>query len=154
MNDRRPCILIVDDDENVVFALTSWLEGHGCQVFSTCSSQTAFDFLKVSEPAVALLDIVLPGMNGLALGAEIRSRWPDCQFLLITGHSSVETAADAIRLGAYDYLCKPFESLDAIWEAVQRALDRRQDALEARALLERGLHIEAEVDSLITKSRR
>lgn len=120
-----PCVLVVDDDENIAFALTQLLEGNGCRVLTAWSSQKALELLADTEPAVALLDIVLPGTDGLRLAAQIKSRWPACEIVMMTGQSSVETVVEAIHTGAFDYLAKPFGSIDDVWTAVERALAKR-----------------------------
>jgi two-component system NtrC family response regulator len=134
MEKEAPCVLVVDDDENIAFALSRALEARGCRVLTAWSSETALVALEDVEPSVALLDIVLPGMDGLQLASEIKSRWPDCEIVMITGRSSVETVVEAIRAGAFDYLAKPFGSLDDVWMAVERALAKRA-ALKLRRSL-------------------
>jgi DNA-binding NtrC family response regulator len=120
--ERAPvCVLVVDDEDAIVHAL----------------ADSALEIVKDDEPAVALLDIVLPGMSGLKLAGRIKSRWPRCEVLMITGQSSVDSVVEAIQQGAADYLAKPFDSLEGVWSKVERALEKRALAERKRDLLER-----------------
>ncbi len=125
METEPPCVLIVDDEENLLYARGRLIESKGCRVLRAWSAEAALEMVTSDEPAVALLDIVLPGMNGLKLAQEIKTRWPDCEVVMITGQSSVDTAIEAIRQGAFDYLSKPFRSFEDVWMAVGRALEKR-----------------------------
>lgn len=130
-----PEILVVDDESSVRHVLRTVLERKGCNVQTAGSAEEAISLLKNGfVPHVALLDIVLPGMNGLELLSEIVQRYPDTQAVLITSHGSVDTAIGAIRRGAYDYLQKPFPNLEHIWNTVQRALEKRRLTLQLRCL--------------------
>jgi len=145
MDSDKPCILVVDDEENIVYAIARFLERKGCRVLGAADAQAALEAVREVEPAVALLDIVLPGMNGLRLAGEIKLRWPDCEMVMITGQSSLESAVEAIHRGAFDYLAKPFDSLEVLWTATLRALDKRAAAKGKQAILDRMECIEAEI---------
>ena len=121
----KPRILVVDDEESIQYVLQNFLEIKNCEVQTAASAEEAIELLSDHPPAVALLDIVLPGKNGIELLAEVKQRVEDCQVIMITSHGSVESAVGAIRLGAYDYLTKPFENLEQVWIAVERALEKR-----------------------------
>jgi len=129
MEVESPCILLVDDDENIVYALTCLLESKGCRVVSALTPASALNAVQNVEPAAAVIDIILPGMNGLKLAAQVKTRWPNCEVVIITGQSSVETIVESIHQGAFDYLSKPFGSIEEVWSAVAQALDRRQESL-------------------------
>lgn len=145
MNGETPCVLVVDDEENIVYAISRFLERKGCRVLAAGDADSALEAVREVEPAVALLDIVLPGMNGLRLAAEIKLRWPDCEMVMITGQSSVDSAVEAIHQGALDYLSKPFESLEILWTATLRALDKRAESKGKKAILDRLERLEAEL---------
>ena len=100
------------------------------------STEQALKVLESYEPEVALVDIVLPGKNGLDLLSEIKQRHPDTEVVLITSQGSVETAVGAIRRGAYDYMQKPFRSLQDVWITVNRAIEKRRLTLQVRTLME------------------
>src|SRR2546422_243573 len=128
-------ILVVDDEETIRHILANVLQENGCQTREAASAEEALDLLPGFAPAVALLDIVLPGKNGLDLMGDIKRMLPDTEVVMMTSHASPESALRAIKEGAYDYLRKPFEDLDEIWITVQRALERRALTLKNRALL-------------------
>jgi diguanylate cyclase (GGDEF)-like protein len=93
--------------------------------------------LESREFALALLDLVLPDLSGLDLLSQIKTRTPDTEVILFTGHAGLESAIQALRLGAYDYLKKADLRLADIQAVVARALERRRLARENRELLER-----------------
>ncbi len=128
-------VLVVDDEETIRHILLNVLEENACETREAGSAEEALAHLPGFVPAVALLDIVLPGMNGLDLLAEIKRMSPDTEVIMITSHASAESALRALKEGAYAYLRKPFEDLDEIWIAVQRALERRALTQRNRALL-------------------
>ncbi|HKN47114.1 MAG TPA: response regulator, partial [Candidatus Polarisedimenticolia bacterium] len=128
-------ILVVDDEETIRHILTNVLQENGCETREAASAEEALILLPGFAPAVALLDIVLPGKNGLDLMGDVRRMLPDTEVVMMTSHASPESALRAIKEGAYDYLRKPFEDLDEIWITVQRALERRALTLKNRVLL-------------------
>src|SRR3989442_306221 len=122
---ERRRILVVDDEETIRHVLVNVLQENDCQTREAGSAEEALALLPDFDPVVALVDIVLPGKNGLDLLADIKKMSPDTEVVMITSHASAETALRAIREGAYTYLRKPFEDLDEIWITVQRALEKR-----------------------------
>jgi len=135
--NRRPRVLVVDDESSVRHVLNNFLEMMDCLVHCLASSEEALQYLADSPaPDVALVDIVLPGKSGLELVTELGLRCPDTEVVLITSYGSVDTAVDAMRRGAYDYLQKPFRSLDYVWQTVQRAVEKRRLTVEMRNLLD------------------
>lgn len=146
---QAPIVLVVDDDDDIRDVLVRLLESEGCRVLSARFAEDAIALSIDEEPAAALLDIVLPGMDGLALAGEIRTRWPDCRCIMITGQSSVDTAIEAIHQGAVDYLSKPFFPLDNVWAAVQRALATREVEKNKRTLIARRQEIKHELRAAV-----
>jgi len=140
-SNARPRVLVVDDEASVRHVLNNFLEMMDCLVHCSASTEEALKYLEDSPaPDAALVDIVLPGKSGLELVTEIGLRCPDTEVVLITSYGSVETAVDAMRRGAYDYLQKPFRSLDHVWETVQRAVEKKRLTVEMRNLLEEQSH--------------
>ena len=135
-DNQSPRVLVVDDEESIRHVLGTYLERQACEVTTAGSSEQALKLLESWEPEVALVDIVLPGKNGLDLLSEIKQRHPDTEVVLITSQGSVETAVGAIRRGAYDYLQKPFRSLQDVWITVSRAIEKRRLSLQVRLLME------------------
>ncbi len=134
---ERPQIMVVEDEEAIAYAIGSLLEEHGCEVTKARSAEDGLAHLNEHPVDVALLDIVLPGMNGIQCLERIKAASPDTHVIMMTSHASVETAIAAIRNGAYDYLNKPFDSIEDVWVRVRRALEKRTLVIENRELLGR-----------------
>jgi DNA-binding NtrC family response regulator len=125
--------LIVDDDEQLRQALMRWFQRHGMSVSEAASGE---DALARSERwDVAVLDLNLPGMSGVELLATLKERQPELEALLLTAHGSVETAIQAMKRGAYDYLTKPF-NLPELEIHVRKAFEKVQLARRQRQRLE------------------
>ncbi len=103
----RPEILIVDDEEDIRFALNKMLDAEGFSVTTAESYETAVKALTDVRFEVALVDILLGKKTGIDLLSYMRKRDMGCEVILITGAPSIDTAAEAVRLGAYDYIRKP-----------------------------------------------
>jgi DNA-binding NtrC family response regulator len=130
-----PRILVVDDEGTIRYMLRTFLEMKGCQVTEAESGEEALQLLPEACPDVALVDIVLPGKSGVELLGDVKQQSPNTEVVLITSHGSVETAIEAIRRGAYDYLQKPFPQLQDVWLTVKRALEKRSLSLQVRGLV-------------------
>ena len=103
-------ILFVDDEENYCKAfLRAMRPEKQYDIHTALNGQAALDFLKQTPADIVITDMKMPQMDGLALLKEIRDRYPDIFVIVVTGHASVENAVDAMKLGAYDYLTKPFD---------------------------------------------
>jgi two-component system nitrogen regulation response regulator NtrX len=124
----KPTILIVDDEPGVRAALSGVLRDEGYGVESVASGEECLDRLTRGSVDLILLDVWLPGMDGLATLARVRERQIDAQVVLISGHGNIESAVRAIKLGAFDFVEKPL-SLDKTVLVVRNAL--RQRRLEA-----------------------
>ena len=136
MSDTQ--VLVVDDEHSVRHVLSTYLTKRGYQVQTADSAESALEQLdQTPTPDVALVDIVLPGKNGLQLMSEIHQRHPETQVILITSQASVETAIGAIRRGAYDYLQKPFNSLEHMASVVQGAIETKRLSTEFHSLVDR-----------------
>ena len=144
-------ILVVDDEDSVRYVLETFLKRKGCEVVTAGTAEQALEKLDESPPAVALLDIVLPGMNGIQLLGEIKARSNDSQVVMMTSHGSMETAVGAIHHGAFDYLQKPFENLEEIWTTVQRALEKRSVEMSSRELVAERSHRSREISETVDR---
>jgi DNA-binding NtrC family response regulator len=132
-----PSLLLVDDDAAYRRALGGELQRMGYPVTTAASGAEAIAALGSAQPEIILLDLQLPDMSGLDVLKTIRERQPGSDVVMLTGHGTIDTAIEAIRLGAFDYLSKPCP-LDELQVRIQRAQERQ--ALTRRAsLLERGL---------------
>jgi two-component system nitrogen regulation response regulator GlnG len=117
-------ILIVDDEEAVCWSLQRALSREGFSVAATASAEQAFVLMEKQRPDVLILDVRLPGMDGLTALARLRSVAPDLPVLVVTAFGDLPTAVRAVEGGAFDYLAKPFDLQQAL-DCVQRALLRR-----------------------------
>jgi two-component system nitrogen regulation response regulator GlnG len=117
-------ILIVDDEEAVCWALERALKGEGYRVDVAASAEQAFSLAWARPPDVVVLDVRLPGMDGLSALGRLRQRYPELPVIVVTAHGDLPTAVRAVEGGAFDYLAKPFD-LEQALDAVRRALERR-----------------------------
>jgi DNA-binding NtrC family response regulator len=118
-------ILIVDDDPLIRRQLEGLYMNHGYPVESAADAQEALEHMSGSEFTLALVDLKMPGSDGMTLIREIRERWPVVDVIMITGYGSIKGAVEAMRHGACDYITKPFEP-DDILLATQKVLERRR----------------------------
>jgi DNA-binding NtrC family response regulator len=143
-------VLLVDDDAAFRGVMAGELERLHFLVTTAASGEEALVRLGEDNPDVVLLDLKLPDMDGLEVLKMAKERSPNSEIIMLTGHGSIDTAIEAIRLGAFDYVCKPCP-LDEVELRIQRALERR--ALRSRAaLLERGLAPPDPGDSFVGSS--
>ena len=134
---KTTSLLLVDDDDAFRTALGGELERQGFAVALAASGEDALARLAEREPDVVLLDLQLPGLSGLDTLKRIKESHSTVDVIVLTGHGSIDTAIESIRMGAFDYVSKPCP-LDELEVRIQRAIE--QQALRRRAtLLERGL---------------
>ncbi len=144
-------ILLADDDHQLRETLQEFLVGQGYAVTPASDGREAEAALQEQEFALALLDLMLPDCSGLDLLSQIKSRTPDTEVILFTGHAGLESAIQALRLGAYDYLVKRDLRLSDLQTLVARALERRHLARENRELVDT---ITKAQEELITRRAR
>jgi len=121
-NDTR--ILIVDDETIVRESLGSWFREEGYSVDVAASAREALEKLTIKGWDIFLLDIRMPGMDGLELQRKIKESHPDSTIIIMTAYASVETAVEAMKQGAYDYIVKPFDP-DDLEHLVRNAIERK-----------------------------
>lgn len=129
----KPAILVVDDEPGVRSALSGVLRDEGYQVDAVESGEACLDRLTRAAYDVVLLDVWLPGADGLSTLARIRERQLDVPVVMISGHGNIESAVRAIKLGAFDFIEKPL-SLEKTMLVVRNALRQRRLEVENRAL--------------------
>lgn len=117
-------VYVVDDEISITEVLKEALKDAGYQVETFPSADDAFVRVKENPPHVVISDIRMPGMTGIELLEAIRKISQDIQFIIMTSHASLETALDAMRLGAYDYIHKPFEQLDDVIKTIDRTVEK------------------------------
>jgi len=137
-------ILVVDDEETTRRSLADILRLEGAHVKTAAGGEAAVEFLQQETFDLVLLDLKMPGMDGLDVLRIATSLAPDTQVVLLTAHGSLESAIAALRLGAHDYLLKP-ASPTQILRSVNSGLARRTEQLRKRNLIEQ---LEASVQQL------
>jgi DNA-binding NtrC family response regulator len=126
-------ILLVDDDENLRNAAEKVLKSEGYRVVALPNGRAALNCLAEAPAQLVIADLVLPDIDGLMLIKQIRELHPDVEVVMITGHGSVETAVEAMKLGAYDFIEKPLDST-ALLKAVAKALEKQRLTTENQQL--------------------
>ena len=128
--DRR--LLIVDDDENVRKIVAALLDDEGYETNTAAGAEDALTALKQQSYALVISDIKMPDKDGLWLLAQLRKTYPETAMIMMTGYGQVDTAVQALKYGASDYLTKPVR-VNQLSASVIRALDRRRLELENKA---------------------
>ncbi len=121
----KPTILVVDDETQISDLLRDFLTREGYQVLTAANGVEAISLGKENRLDLALLDLKMPGMDGIELFQKLREVKKDIGVIILTGYGTLKTAKQAMRLGAYDYLTKPFE-LGLVKSVIQKALQRNQ----------------------------
>jgi two-component system nitrogen regulation response regulator NtrX len=128
-----PTILIVDDEESILQSLSGLLLDEGFEVITANNGYEALKMIDAESPDLVLLDIWMPGIDGIETLQEIKKDNPFIQVIIITGHGTIETAVKATKLGAFDLIEKPL-SIDKIIVAINNALNFRRLEEENRYL--------------------
>jgi DNA-binding NtrC family response regulator len=135
-------VLIVDDEKDFVEMFSLRLEAQGERVSTAYSGTDALKLLEHTAIDVVVLDIRMPGMDGIDTLKEIKKLYPNVEVILLTGHGSTETAVEGMKLGAFDYLMKPadFEDIRTKLENARKRKDEQDERIrqaELRLLLRR-----------------
>ena len=128
-------VLIVEDDDTVADVLREVLSDEPIELAFASSAEQALEQIGDACPDLILADITLPGKSGLEVMRQARAIDPEVAVVLMTGHASVQTAIDALRQGASDYVTKPFDDISEIPKLVRRHVGNRRLKVENRALL-------------------
>ncbi|HPJ68738.1 MAG TPA: sigma-54 dependent transcriptional regulator [Desulfobacteraceae bacterium] len=115
-------ILIVDDEESILQSLEGIFSDEGFEVINATSGSQALEKIEEVMPDLVLLDIWMPGMDGIEVLVKIKDDYPNLQVVMMSGHGNIETAVKATKLGAYDFIEKPL-SLEKLLLSVNNALD-------------------------------
>ncbi len=126
-------ILVVDDEAVILKTLSDVLQDEGFEVFTAASGEEALRLFADVSPDVTLLDVWLSGMDGIEVLKKIREQVPDGPVIMMSGHGTIETAVQATKHGAYDFIEKPL-SVDKLAIAIQNALEKRRLEAENRTL--------------------
>lgn len=133
MSAVRNAILIVDDERVVRESLEQWFSDEDYDVTVAASGKEALAALARQRYDLALLDIKMPGMDGMELQHRLREADPDLPVIIMTGYASVETAVQALKQGAYDYITKPVDP-DVLSHAVRKAIEHTRARRELAQL--------------------
>ena len=134
-------ILVVDDERGILLALKGILEDEGYRPVLVEDGESALRRLREQPVDLVLLDIWLPGRDGVAILQEIAQGWPGVPVVMMSGHGTIETAVRTTKLGAYDFIEKPL-SMEKTLLVLRHALEERRLASENRELLDRKNGIE------------
>lgn len=115
-------ILVIDDESIVRMSCSRTLTPEGYLVTLASSGNEGLELLEKEAYSLILLDLKMPDMDGIEVLRAIKEKWPDMKVIMITGYSTVETAVQALRLGAFNHIEKPFTP-DTLLAAVKEALE-------------------------------
>lgn len=137
-------VMLVDDEKEFVDVLAERLEARDFELVRAYSGDEALTKLADHEIDVAVVDVLMPGKNGVTTLREIKQMKPLTEVIMLTGHATVETAVEGMKQGAFDYLMKPAETRDLV-EKIARAYKRKaeheeriRDAEIEKIMLRRG----------------
>lgn len=142
----NPSILVVDDQQSVRFALRSAFKSEDYNVRDACDGEEALEKIRSSRPDVVILDLKLPRMNGIDVLREAKTLDSSIRFIIITAFPGVDTAVDAMKMGASDYITKPFDLNDIVEKVNTVTKNQRLDlsAMAQRAQDEKRAGVPAE----------
>ena len=140
MTKPRPIdLLFVDDDDEYRETAARWLTRHGVAVCEAAAPSAALELAERRDFDVAVFDLLMPEMSGLELLERFRSQHADCEVIMLTGNGTIDVAVSAMKLGAFDFLTKPF-SLANLEELIKKAYERKslkKENAQLKSLLKR-----------------
>ncbi|MBL7212446.1 MAG: response regulator [Desulfobacteraceae bacterium] len=123
----RPFIMIVDDEAPFVETMTKRLQKRNLTVITAFSGKEALQKLAENQNLdVVILDVKMPGLDGIETLREMKKTQPLAEVIMLTGHATVETAIEGMKLGAYDYLMKPCD-IDQLMSKVEEATEKKRE---------------------------
>ncbi len=133
-------ILVVDDEPELCQALSRLLTRHGYQALTAGNGEEALEVLRKEQVPLVLSDLMMPRMNGVELLKAAKIVSPATEMVIVTGHGTIETAVEAMKMGAYDFIEKPFTASTTL-KVVRKALEKQQllaENVELRRMLNEG----------------
>jgi len=130
-------VVVVDDEPTLRRTIARALAARGFEVSQCEDGEAALTHVRNADPDVLLIDLMMPGTSGLDVLREVKAIRPDVECVIMTAYSRIEDAVAAVRAGAYDFLTKPFQSMDAVAITVSKAAERRRLIARTRNLEER-----------------
>jgi len=134
-NQMTARVLLVDDEEDFIENLSDRLSLRGLSVTSATRGAEALKLTDTEQFDLIILDLAMPGMDGLETLRRIRTKHPDTEVIMLTGHGSVKSGVEAIKLGAEDFLEKPVQ-MDELLQKIHQARNRRVLILERKSMAE------------------
>jgi DNA-binding NtrC family response regulator len=119
-------VLLVDDEEEFVETLAQRLEVRDFEVTTALSGAEALERLELAEVDIVVLDLQMPGIDGIQVLRQIKEQKPLIEVIMLTGHATVQTAIDGMKMGAFDFLIKPTETEELV-EKINRAFSRKAE---------------------------
>ncbi|MCU0580653.1 MAG: sigma-54 dependent transcriptional regulator [Desulfobacterota bacterium] len=147
---EQPKILIVDDEQIVRESLANWLQEDGYRIAVAADGSEALQKIKEFPFHIVLLDLKMPGLDGIQVLQAIKKDFPDTEVILMTAYGSVHTAVEAIKAGAYDYIVKPFDP-EEVGLLIKKILEHK-DLIMENLVLRQKLEEKYEFEDLIGKS--
>jgi len=120
-----PKVLVVDDEEKVRKYMSRLLKNRGFNVDTAADGALALSLISEKDFDVVLLDVLMPGIDGITVLKEIKKTKPLIEVIMLTGNASVDTGIEGMRLGAFDYLLKPVD-LDNLYLCMKEALEQKK----------------------------
>ena len=141
MNGQKPLLMVIDDEQGILDVVGRFAQRAGYDAITCASGRDAIAQLQVRRADLVMVDLRMPDVGGLDVLRALREIDPRCQAVLMTGYASVDTAVEAIKLGAMDYLSKPldFTRLDQLLGSVRDDLERRRNLLAVESDIARRL---------------
>jgi YesN/AraC family two-component response regulator len=149
--DSTSEILVVDDEDVMQVVFKNLFEEGKCHLEFASSGEQALEMLKEREYNLVIVDKNLPGMSGIELIPEARKIRPYSEFIIVTGYASYQSVVEALRLGAFDYLEKPFQDIELVKEKVIQALDKQRLSYENVILSEQLREVHQELQKTINE---
>src|SRR5208337_673182 len=150
MSKERTRILVVDDEEIVRESLAGWLRKDGYTVASAVDGPHALERLRAEPWSVLLVDLKMPGMDGIEVLTEAKKICPDTAMVVMTAYATVETGVEAMKMGAYDYLVKPFDPAEL--SLLMQKIVAQQTLVREKHLLRKALKREYEFRDFVSRS--
>ncbi len=125
MNNKPMKILFVDDEVAFLETLIKRLKKRGMDVSGINSGEAAITILEANPVDLVVLDVCMPGMDGIEVLKKIKSKWPAIEVIMLTGHTCLEAAGEGMETGAFDYLLKPIDIDDLLFK-LEDAYDKIQ----------------------------
>jgi two-component system NtrC family response regulator len=144
-------ILIVDDEKNYLVVLSAFLSGEGYETVTADTAQQALEVVETTDLDLVLTDMKMPSMDGIELLRQIKEKSPDLPVVMMTAYGTVEKAVEAMQLGAFNFVLKPFQN-ETVKQIIRNAVSIYKVLKENRRLVE-ALESRYRFDNIIGKSK-